>query len=199
MAQGIGEDGSGHATGASRERPVLIAVLAITAGLFVAAVVAGLAAESSALLAESIDMLVDSLVFIVALTAVGATAQGRRRSARHIGWLQVTLAGLVILEVTRRALQGSDPQPTVMLIFGALAMLAKAVTAILLTGVREAGVHVRSAWIFSVNDAVANLGVILAGALVAVTGSAWPDLAMGVAIVVLIGAGAWRILAISRE
>lgn len=182
-----------------QERPVLIAVLVINATMFVVELVGGLLAQSSALLADSVDMFIDASVYVVALAAVGGTAASRRRAARHSGWLQVSLAGLVWLEVVRRAVVGSEPQSGWMFAFGGLALVANAASAILLAGKRDSGMHVRASWIFSVNDTVANLGVMFAGVLVAVTGSGWPDLVMGAAIATLIAAGGWRILRMSRQ
>lgn len=54
----------------------------------------------------------------------------------------------------------------------------------------------RASWIFTTNDALANIGVIIAGVLVALTGSALPDLVIGTAIAALVASGAWRILRI---
>jgi Co/Zn/Cd efflux system component len=56
----------------------------------------------------------------------------------------------------------------------------------------------RASWIFSTNDVVANLGVILAAGLVAMTGSRLPDLVVGAAIASVVLAGAVRILRMSR-
>ncbi|MNG40629.1 hypothetical protein D3C84_1292950 [compost metagenome] len=54
----------------------------------------------------------------------------------------------------------------------------------------------RASWIFSANDVLANLGVIVAGALVAWSGSAWPDLLIGSLVGLLVLNGARRILAL---
>lgn len=52
----------------------------------------------------------------------------------------------------------------------------------------------KASYIFSANDVVANTGVIVAGALVAWTGSRYPDLAIGTLVTVVILYGARRIL-----
>jgi len=59
---------------------------------------------------------------------------------------------------------------------------------------RDGGAHMKASWIFSANDVIANLGVILAGVLVAWTGSRYPDLVIGVIIGVIVLTGARRIL-----
>jgi Co/Zn/Cd efflux system component len=52
----------------------------------------------------------------------------------------------------------------------------------------------KATYICTANDVLANLGVILAGGLVAWTGSAIPDLVVGAAIAVVVFRGALRIL-----
>ena len=52
----------------------------------------------------------------------------------------------------------------------------------------------RASWIFSANDVIANLGVILAGVLVAWSGSRYPDLVIGFIIAGIVLNGARRIL-----
>ncbi|MEH6388461.1 MAG: sodium:proton antiporter, partial [Pseudomonas profundi] len=59
---------------------------------------------------------------------------------------------------------------------------------------REGGVHMKASWIFSANDVLINLGVIVAGALVAWTGSSYPDLVIGTLVGLIVLNGARRIL-----
>lgn len=188
----------GTATGGRAERSVLVAVLAINAAMFLAEIVAGILAESTGLVADSLDMLADAAVYGIALAAVGGAQASRRRSARASGWLQLALAGLVLAEAARRAVQGSQPEPAVMMAVGALALVANLTCVALLARHRQGGIHLRASWIFTTNDALANTAVIGAGALVGLTGSALPDLVIGTGIAVLIASGAVRILAMSR-
>jgi Co/Zn/Cd efflux system component/copper chaperone CopZ len=189
---GHGEDA------AARERRVLLAVLAINAAMFVVELAAGLWAQSTGLVADSLDMLADASVYAIALLAVGGAHASQRRSARVSGWLQLALAGLVLVEVARRATQGSEPISGTMVAVGLLALAANLTCVVLLSRYRTGGVHLRASWIFTTNDALANAGVIAAGILVAVTGSALPDLLIGTAIAVLVASGALRILRMSR-
>lgn len=57
----------------------------------------------------------------------------------------------------------------------------------------------RASWIFSRNDVIANLGVILGGGLVFVTGARWPDLAIGIAIAAVVFRGGQTIIADARK
>jgi cation diffusion facilitator family transporter len=180
------------------ERRVLVAVLAINLGMFLGELVTGLWAGSTGLVADSLDMLADASVYAIALLGAGASLQRQHRAARTSGWLQLGLAGLVLVEVVRRAIEGGEPRSTVMMAMGVLALLANVTCLVLLARHRSGGAHMRASWIFTTNDVLANLGVILAGQLVAVTGSAWPDLLVGTAIAVLVASGALRILRMTR-
>jgi Co/Zn/Cd efflux system component len=182
-----------------QERPVLIAVLVINATMFVVELVAGVVAGSLELIADSLDMLADASVYGIALAAVGGAAAARRRSARVSGWLQLGLAGLVLIEVVRRAVSGGEPVSAVMIGVGALALAANTTALLLLARHRSGGLHMRASWIFTANDTLVNLGVILAGGLVVVTGRQWPDLVIGVLIAVLVASGSWRILRMTRR
>lgn len=185
--------GTDPPAGAGRQRRALWWVLGINAAMFLVELVAGLLAGSAGLVADSLDMLADATIYAVALLA-GADLASQRRAARASGWLQLTLAGLVLVEVIRRAGTGIEPTSSVMMLVGLLALVANLACVAILAGHRGGGAHLRASWIFTTNDALANIGVIIAGVLVAVTGSAIPDLAIGAAIAALVASGAWRIL-----
>lgn len=175
------------------QRRALWWVLGINAAMFVIELVAGLVAQSTGLVADSLDMLADASIYAIALLAAGNVAS-QRRAARMSGWLQLALAGLVLVEVVRRAASGSEPVEALMVGVGLLALAANLACVAILSRHRRGGAHMRASWIFTTNDALANIGVIVAGVLVAVTGSALPDLVIGAAIAALVASGAWRIL-----
>lgn len=81
-----------------------------------------------------------------------------------------------------------------MILMGAGALIANVASLVLVAQKRERGVHMKASYIFSANDVIANLGLILAGALVAWTGSPYPDLIIGTIIGVVVLSGAYRIL-----
>jgi len=176
------------------ERRVLWQVLGINATMFVVELGFGLHAESTGLVADSLDMLADALVYGVSLFAVGRTTSEQRRAARFAGWLQLVLALGALGEVVRRALAGSEPAEGYMIGVAAIALAANLACLALLSRHRRGGLHLRASWIFSTNDALANLGVIFAGVGVAVTGSALPDLVVGALVGVVVLSGAVRIL-----
>lgn len=98
------------------------------------------------------------------------------------------------LWVRYRFLFDSEPEPALMMGIALLALVANVSCLALLARHREGGVHMKASWIFSTNDVLANIGVIIAGALVAWTGSNYPDLVIGALIAMLVLNGARRIL-----
>ena len=80
-----------------------------------------------------------------------------------------------------------------------VALVANIACLLVLSRHRGRGVHMQASWIFTSNDVIANAGVILAGALVAWTSSAIPDLIIGGVIGLVVLRGAVRILKISRR
>lgn len=176
------------------ESRVLKQLLAINAAMFVVELVLGVFAQSTGLIADSLDMFADAAVYGLSLYAVGRAVAAKQRAAKISGWLQMLLALGALGEVARRTVTGSEPVEALMISVALLALVANLSCIALLAKHREGGVHLKASWIFSTNDALANLGVVLAGVLVAVTGTAWPDLVVGSAVGLLVFWGAVRIL-----
>jgi len=99
------------------------------------------------------------------------------------------LALLVLTDVVRRVVAGSEPASALMLAVGLLVLLVNLCCLCLLVAHRRGEIHMHASWIFSRNDVIANLGVIAAGALVALSDSNLPDLLIGALIAVVIGRG----------
>lgn len=178
---------------------VLKTLLVINAAMFIIELVTGILAESTGLIADSLDMLADAVVYGIGLYAVGRTASAKIRAAFTSGYFQMVLALIVALDVTRRAVFGSDPEPSYMMLIGLIALAANVMCLILIAGHRDGDVHMRASWIFSKNDVIANIGVILGGALVFLTSARWPDLIVGIAIAYIVFRGALAIIEDARS
>ncbi len=176
------------------ERRVLWWLLGINGFMFFAEFGAGLWAQSAGLIADSLDMFADATVYALALYAVGRGARGKLRAAHLSGWFQLLLAIGALLEVGRRMVFGAEPIGLGMMIVAAVALVANVICLLLIMRHRHGGAHMRASFIFSANDVIANLGVILAGALVLWTSSPWPDWIIGVLIAAVVLNGAIRIL-----
>lgn len=170
---------------------VLIALLLINAVMFVIEGFAGWLSESTALMADSLDMLADASVYGFSLYAVGKTARHKAQVALISGIVEVLLGLAALYQVIEKWLWGSQPLSGLMMGVGMLALLANVVCVVLISRYRHGDVHLRASYIFSKNDVIANLGVILAGLLVAALNNRWPDLVIGllIALVVLRGGG----------
>jgi Co/Zn/Cd efflux system component len=175
---------------AQTEAGILKWLLAINGIMFVIEITVGWWAQSTGLIADSLDMFADAAVYGVALYAVRV----KLRAAHFSGWLQIILALGALGEVVRRLVFGSEPVSTLMMSFGLVALAANVTCLLLIARSRDSGAHMKASWIFSANDVIANLGVILAGGLVAWTGSRYPDLVIGLIIGLIVLNGARRIL-----
>ena len=184
---------------AELERKTLWTLLAINGAMFLAEATAGWWGESTGLLADSLDMLADASVYGIALYAVGRSRRLQANAATAGGVLQIALGLGVLLEIVRRFLNGSEPVSALMMAVGALALAANVSCLLLIAKHREGGVHMRASWIFSTNDVIANLGVIISGALVMYLGSRLPDLIIGALISVVVLRGGVQILREARE
>ena len=176
------------------ERKSLWIVLWINAVMFAFELSLGLWAQSTGLVADSLDMLADASVYGIGLYAVGKSAGLKIKAARISGMVQIALALWVLLEVLRKAWFGSEPMSSLMMVVGLVALAANGLCLSLIAKHQDDGVHMRASYIFSKNDVIANLGVVLAGALVWITGSRYPDLLIGFIIAWVVLRGGLRIL-----
>ena len=173
---------------------VLIQLLAINAVMFVAEIIAGIIGDSTALIADSLDMLADATVYAIGLYAVGRSLAAKAKAAHISGILQVMLGLGVLFDIVRRFIVGSEPESLMMISVGAVALIANTLCLRLIYKHRQGEVHMRASWIFSKNDVIANLGVIIAGVLVAWFASPWPDLIIGLIIAMVVVRGGLHII-----
>ena len=188
------ECGSGLEHANRQERRILIIVLLINAGMFVAEFSAGLLSGSTALLADSLDMLADAVVYALGLFALGRASHWRARAALTSGVLQLLLGLGVAVEAIWKMAADSLPDAATMGLFGAIALVANTLCFLLLVRFRDGDINLRATWICSRNDMIGNLGVLLAAALVIWTGSPLPDIVIGLLIAAVVVHSAWRIV-----
>jgi cation diffusion facilitator family transporter len=167
------------------QRRVLWIVLWINALMFAAELGAGLLAGSTSLIADSVDMLGDALVYGFSLYVVGRGAAWQARAAVTKGGIMVVFGLVVIVEAGSKIVRGVVPESDVMAGMGLVALAANAAVLLLLWRHRGDDLNMRSVWLCSRNDVAANVGVLAAAAGVAITGSAWPDITVGLLIALL--------------
>lgn len=177
-----------------RFRRALWAALVINAGMFVVEIVAGMAAGSSSLQADSLDFLGDAANYAVSLFVLGMSLR-RRAQASVIKGATMGAFGLwVIGNTLLHVLNGTVPESQVMGAVGIAAFIANVAVAIMLYAFREGDSNMRSVWICSRNDAIGNLAVMAAAGGVFASGSGWPDFAVAGIMAALALSGAYQVL-----
>lgn len=164
---------------------VLKVVLAINGVLFVVEVIAGLLAHSTALLADSLDMLGDSLVYGFSLYVLWRGAEWKAVAAIFKGVIMAVFGVGVLAEAVYKIVAAVVPTAETMGIVGLLVLLGNGLCFFLLYRHRSDDLNMRSTWLCSRNDIIANGAVLIAAAGVAYYHSIWPDLLVGGAIAFL--------------
>lgn len=177
------------------QKKLLCAVLAINFFFFVLEMAFGIISRSMGLIADSLDMLADAVVYGLALWAVGSRLSRKKRVATLSGYFQLFLALLGFSEVLRRFLSPSEtPEYVQMITISLFALIGNSASLIILNKSKDNEAHIQASKIFTSNDVVANVGVIVAGVIVYLTNSLYPDLIIGALVFWLVFRGAIRIL-----
>ncbi|AFK05682.1 cation efflux protein (plasmid) [Emticicia oligotrophica DSM 17448] len=181
------------------ERKLLWQVLLINFFFFALELITGFISNSVGLVADSLDMLADSIVYGLALFAVGGTIARKKNIAKSAGYFQLILAFLGLMEVIRRFVGIKEvPVFQTMVIISMLALVGNGLCLYLLQKSKSKDAHMQASMIFTSNDVVVNLGVIVAGGLVYLTNSKFPDLIVGTIVFLIVGQGAFKILKLSN-
>lgn len=183
----------------SHERKLLWYVLLINAFFFVLEMTTGFISHSMGLVADSLDMLADALVYGLSLWAVGGTVLRKKNIAKASGYFQFTLAILGFMEVIRRFFgYGEMPEFSTMIYISLLALIGNAASLVILRRTKSDGAHIKASQIFTSNDVVINIGVMIAGALVYFTSSRLPDLIVGTLVFAIVVRGAFSIMKLAK-
>jgi len=181
------------------QRKLLWSVLIINLAFFVIEMTTGFIFGSMGLVADSLDMLADAIVYGLSLWAVGSAVSRKKQVARLAGYFQLALAILGIVEVIRRFIGFEQlPDFRIMIIVSFFALIANAVCLFLLQKSKSKEAHMKASMIFTSNDIIINSGVILAGVLVLLTNSKYPDLIVGSLVFLVVVRGAIRILKLGK-
>jgi cation diffusion facilitator family transporter len=157
-------------------------VLAINAAMFVIELTAGYFAGSVALQADSLDMLGDALVYGFSLYVIAKSLKWRAASAMLKGTVMAVFGIAVLAQTIYKLTYGGIPEAQLIGGFGAVALVANLFCLYLLTRHRTDDVNMRSTWLCSRNDIIANVSVLIAAGLVAATGTMYPDIIVGLII-----------------
>lgn len=192
-------DGTKSETTSNVQRKALRWVLAINFLCFIIEATTGIISQSMGLVADSLDMLADALVYGMSLMAVGTTVARQQKVAKLSGYLQISLAVLGLIEVVK-CFVGLETPPDflVMIVISFIALMANTASLWLLQRTKSKEAHIQASVIFSANDVIVNIGVIVAGLLVGWLNSNTPDLIIGIIVFLIVIRGAIRILKLSK-
>jgi len=178
---------------------VLWTVLLLNLGYGVIETVGGFLAGSQGLKADALDFLGDGTITLLGLLAIGwghtwraraALLQGTFLAVMGVGVLAATLYRVFVLQIPEAELMG---------VFGIGALMVNVTCAAILLKHRTGDANVQAVWLFSRNDALGNVGVIIAAVLVWLTGTVWPDLIVAAVIAGLFLQSAWKIIGSARH
>ncbi|MCK5911827.1 MAG: cation transporter, partial [Caulobacter sp.] len=181
------------------QRRTLLVVLVLNAALFAGLGLAGILADSSALIANAVDNASDAVVYLLSFLAVGRSLLWKRRAARTSGILLLIFAVGVLLDAGRRWLFGAEPLGMTMMAMALVAAITNVICLVLIRRAQSDDVNMRAAETFSFNDFASNGGILVAGGLVMWLDQAWPDLVVGVIVAIIAVKGGLEILEDARR
>jgi Co/Zn/Cd efflux system component/copper chaperone CopZ len=163
-------------------RRALWIVVLLNAGYGVVELFGGFLSGSQALKADALDFLGDGTITFLGIVALGWGLVWRARSALIQGVFLGALGVGVLVNTLMRLQAGYQPEAALMGAFAVVAVTVNVVAALVLLPHRTGDANVRAVWLFSRNDALGNVAVVVAAGLVAVLDSAVPDVAVAFVI-----------------
>lgn len=179
---------------AEKHRNVLVVVLIINLLMFFVEMGFGWYANSLALTGDALDMLGDAITYASSLWVLGMGTVEKARVARLKAIIMLLFGGFISARCIYRGMYPVVPEFGLMFGVGVLALIMNLVCLFLLTRHKEDDINMKSVWICSRNDIVANSSVLSAAVLVYFTSSPYPDIAVGVALAWLFTKSAISIL-----
>lgn len=186
-----------HVTPAYK-RALWIVVL-LNVGYGIVQIFGSFVAGSQAVQADSLDFIGDGLISFLGLIAIGWGLAARARTALLQGIFLALLGFGVIGSTVYRVFVENEPQTLLMAGFGFAAFIVNVLAAVVLIPHRKGDANMRAVWLFSRNDAIGNLAVVVAAGLVWVLNSPWPDLIVAFAVAGLFLQSAWSIIRDARS
>lgn len=164
---------------------VLWLVVILNAAMFVVGVFITATGGSASVRSDLLDFLGDAVATGIGLLLIGRSKAIRARASF---WQGVALGGLglfALVSAIAKAMGGLAPEPVGMGLYGIAGLAVNLGAALLLLKHRKGDASVRAVWLYSRNDAIGNVAVLVAAALVAATASRWPDVVVGLGIAAL--------------
>lgn len=188
---------SSHITPGYRRALWIVVLLNVGYGLV--EIVGGFLSDSQALKADALDFMGDGIITLLGILAIGWGLLWRARSALIQGIFLGVLGLSVLGNTLMRLWAGYTPEAELMGAFAVVALVVNIAAALVLIPHRTGDANVRAVWLFSRNDAIGNLAVVIAAGLVAWLDSEWPDIVVALVISGLFLHSAWSIVLDARR
>lgn len=180
---------------AGRQSNTLKIALMINLAMFFIELYSGIVAGSISLMADSLDMFGDAFVYGFSLFVIGKSTKWNLTASLLKGAVMLIFGAGVMISALVRFYSKMTPSFEIMGFVGVLALFANILCAVLLLRHKSDDMNMRSAWLCSRNDVIANLGVLIAAGAVMITGSRFPDLITGSVISMIVLKSSVEILA----
>ena len=208
---GHGRGGHGHHHAPARHDAAFAIGTALNAGYVAVQVGTGLAAGSMALLADGVHNLGDVFGLVLSWGAVWL-ARRRPTARRTYGWgrgtILASLANAVVLlvsigaiaaEAVRRLFHPAPVPGLVVLVVAAIGIGVNGLTALLFARGRKGDLNIRATFVHMAGDAAISGGVVVAAALILLTGATWLDPLASLLIALAIAWSSWGLLRESAD
>ncbi len=179
-------------------RRALWIVILLNVGYGVIEMAGGFLSDSQALKADALDFFGDGLITLLGVIALGWGLAWRSRSALIQGVFLGILGISVVVNTIMRLAEGYVPEAGLMGAFAIVALIINVASTIVLLPHRSGDANVKAVWMFSRNDALGNIAVIIAAVIVGRIGAAWPDIVVAFVIAALFLQSSWVIIRDAR-
>ncbi|HYM07724.1 MAG TPA: cation transporter [Terriglobales bacterium] len=189
---------SATASGTARRIARLVAILNLA--YFGVEFAVAISIGSVSLFADSVDFLEDAAVNLLIVQALGWSARQRARVGMLLSGVILIPSLVTLWTAWRKFIEPVPPAPVPLSLTGAGALAVNLSCAILLARCRRhSGSLTRAAFLSARNDVLANVAIIAAGLLTVFTRSPWPDVIVGLAIVLMNIGAANEVYRLARE
>ncbi|WP_217572127.1 cation transporter [Mesorhizobium sp. GbtcB19] len=182
-------------------RRIVLIVALLNLAYFGIEFAVALAIGSVSLFADSIDFLEDASVNLLILFALGWSVRSRARVGMALALILLVPGLATLWTAWEKFNQPIPPQPIALSLAGLGALAVNLSCAYMLAAYRHhSGSLTKAAFLSARNDAIANIAIVVAGAVTAfLWQSAWPDLIVGLGIAAMNADAAREVWIAARE
>ncbi len=180
-------------------KKVLWIALILNLSMFFVEVIFGVLSHSLSLRADAIDFLGDSASYFISLFVINSAVTTKAKVSMGKALFMIVFGGWILVEAAMRFFSHQVPESFTMSWVGAMALIVNGICAYLLFKFKDGDSNMQSVWLCSRNDAIGNLGVMLASLGVFWWGTQWPDLVVAILMASLAVQSGFQVLRSARN